>query len=389
VSDLAILGGEPAFPDGIPFVRPPTPPLERVVARLAPSYERGALTNGPLVAELEQRVAERLNVTHVVAVASCTAGLMLTLRGLAPTGAVLVPSFTFSAGPHAVAWNGLAVRFAECDPWSLQLDCADAAGRLDGVGAVMATHIAGAPCEAEAVETLAAGAGVPAVFDAAHAFGARRAGRPVGGFGAAEVFSLTPTKPLIAGEGGLVATNRGDLAEIVRIGRDYGNPGDYDTRFVGLNARMSELHAAVALESLGELDDHLAARTALARRYLDGFASVPGIRAQEVDPADVSTWKDFTVRVVADEFGAGRDAIVAALAAEGVDTRSYFDPPVHRQRAHVGRQPVELPVTDEVSASVVSLPLYRALDPAAIDAIIELFVTMHEHADELPRSRGR
>jgi dTDP-4-amino-4,6-dideoxygalactose transaminase len=386
VTRLAILDGDPAFPQGVPFVRPPTPPLERVVARLAPSYEQGVLTNGPLVAELERRAAERLGVTQVVAVASCTAGLMLTLRGLAPTGAVLVPSFTFSAGPHAVAWNGLAVAFAECDPASFQLDCADAAGRLEGVGAVMATHVAGAPAAAEAIEELAADAGVPALFDAAHAFGARRGNRAIGGFGAAEVFSLTPTKPLIAGEGGLVATDRDELAELVRVGRDYGNPGDYDARFVGLNARMSELHAAVALESLVELDDHLATRKRLARHYLAGLEPVPGISAQQVATGDASTWKDFTVRVRPEELGVSRDVVVAVLRAEGVDTRCYFDPPVHRQRAHAGPRPVDLPVTDAVSAGVVSLPLYRDLDPTAIDRISELLAQVHAHAAELASS---
>ena len=97
-------------------------------------------------------------------------------------------------------------------------------------------------------------AGIPVVFDAAHALGAIADGTPVGGFGDAEVFSLTPTKVLVAGEGGLVATRRRGLAKRLRIGRDYGNPGDYDTQFVGLNARMSEFHAAMALQSLEILD---------------------------------------------------------------------------------------------------------------------------------------
>ncbi len=379
----ALLGGRPAFPDGIPLSRPPAPPLDRVVRRLAPSYDKGILTNGPLVAELERRSAERLGVRRVVGVASCTAGLMLVLRVLDLDGAVLAPSFTFSAGPHAVAWNGLPVAFAECDPQSFQLDCTDASDRLEGAGAVMATHVFGAPCDAGAVEKLAAAAGVPAVFDAAHAFGALRGARPVGGFGHAEVFSLSPTKPLTAAEGGLVATGRDDLADAVRIGRDYGNPGDYDTRFVGLNARMSELHAAVALESLAEVDEHIATRETRARHYIDGLGTIPGVEPQHVDIGDRSTWKDLTVRVSAHDFGTGRDALVAALRAEGVDTRRYFDPPVHRQRAHAGAQPVNLPVTDDVAANVVSLPIYRDLDPGVVDRIVEVMATVHAHADQI------
>ena len=110
----AILGGDPAFASRLPFSRPFTPPLERVTARLAPSYERGVLTNGPLVRELEEALAQRLGVAHAVAVSSATSGLILTLAALRPRGPVVVPSFTFCATAHAVAWNGLAPAFADC-----------------------------------------------------------------------------------------------------------------------------------------------------------------------------------------------------------------------------------------------------------------------------------
>ncbi len=158
----AVLGGSPAFPDGLPFVRPPVPPLARVMERLAPSYDRGMLTNGPLVRELEAAAAERLGVRHVLAVSACTSGLMLAVRALVPEGRVVLPSMTFSASAHAVAWNGLQPRFAECEPDTFQMDLADAETLLDGAGALMATHIFGAPCRPVEVEQVAARAGIPA-----------------------------------------------------------------------------------------------------------------------------------------------------------------------------------------------------------------------------------
>jgi dTDP-4-amino-4,6-dideoxygalactose transaminase len=339
------------------------------MARLAPSWERGVLTNGPLVAELEATVAERLGVRHVVAVSSCTAGLMLALRALVPPGGrVVLPSFTFSATGHAVAWCGLEPVYAECEPESFQLDPADAARRLDGAAALVATHVFGAPCDVAALTALAAQAGVPLVFDAAHALGAEHRGRPVGSFGDAEVFSLSPTKTVVAGEGGLVATDREDVAEAVRIGRDYGNPGDYDTRFVGLNARMSELHAAVALESLADLDANLARRRAAAEAYRGLLAEVPGVQPQAVAPHDASTWKDFTVRISRRLLGSSRDDVAAALAAAGIDTRRYFDPPVHRQRSHA-RWSAPLPVTEQVASEVLSLPIYPGLSRGAVERV--------------------
>ena len=200
---------------------------------------------------------------------------------------------------------------------------------------------------------------------------------------------MTPTKLVIAGEGGLVATNRADVAAAVRIGRDYGNPGDYDTRFVGLNARLSEMHAATALESFADLDENLALRRSVAARYCDGLRSVPGIDVQIVDDGDESTYKDFTVRIDEADFGLSRDGAVAALRSRGVDTRSYFWPPVHRQHAYRAVAGGPLPVTDEVAGRVVSLPIFPGLALDAVDAVVAILAGVHEHAEEVREAIAR
>lgn len=374
----AILGGPPAFPEPLPFARPFTPPLADVVCRLEPSYERGMLTNGSLV---EDQAARRLGMDHVVAVSSCTTGLMLTLQALDPCGPGLLPIFTFSASAHAIAWNGLRPMF--------RVRPVLVPGRHRPprrAGPRRRSH-SRHPRVRGAVRHRAPGsagrsAGIPLVFDAAHALGASRDGRPVGRFGAAEVFSLSPTKLVVGGEGGLVATADAALDERLRTARDYDNPGDYDTRFVGLNGRMSELHAAVALASLDLLDEHLRRRRSLAERYRDGLAQVPGIALQLVNANDRSTFKDFTVAVDPAGFGLSRDALVQALWAEGIDARCYFFPPVHRQQAYAHLEPAHLPVTDDVAGRVVSLPLFARLAPAAVDQTVEALVALHEHADE-------
>jgi dTDP-4-amino-4,6-dideoxygalactose transaminase len=380
---LAILGAPPAFADGVPFVRAPTPPLERVMKLLQPSWDRGMLTNGPLVRALEEQTADLLGVEHVVAVSSCTTGLMLALQAVSSPGEVILPSFTFSASAHAVAWNGSAPRFCECDPRSFQLDVADAAGRAGRVDAILATHVFGAPCPVDEVESLATNLGVPVVFDAAHAFGALHSSVPVARFGDASVFSLTPTKPLVAGEGGLVASMRDDVAHHIRLGRDYGNPCDYDTRFAGLNGRMSEMHAAVALASLECFDELQRRRDAIVYTYRASLESVPGVRTQSIAVTNVSTWKDFTIAIDAERFGLERDALRCALTAEGIDTRCYFDPPVHRQRAYAADPLPELPVTDRVAASVLSLPIFPSLEADHVARIVEVIATVHERAEEV------
>jgi dTDP-4-amino-4,6-dideoxygalactose transaminase len=380
----AALGGAPAFADGFPFFRPAKPPFERVAARMAASFETGMVTNGPHVRALEAAAAERLGVPHVVAVASCTAGLMLVTQALATPGtAVVMPSFTFSATAHAAHWAGTTPRFVECDTASQQIDVEHAAAHLDGASLLVGTHVFGAPCRPDDVVALGRRAGIPVLFDAAHGFGGLCRGRPLGGFGDAEVFSLSPTKVLMAGEGGLVSTSDDALAERLRLGRDYGNPGDYDTRFVGLNARMSEMHAAIALESLAEIDVHLDIRRSLAARYAAALAEVPGLTPQAVDPDDLSTYKDYTIVVDETRFGLDRDQLVAALRAEGIDTRPYFWPPVHRQQAYAHLDTPELPRTDHVSSRVVSLPLWRDMPDGSVERIVDALAAIHAHAAEI------
>jgi dTDP-4-amino-4,6-dideoxygalactose transaminase len=200
------------------------------------------------------------------------------------------------------------------------------------------------------------------------------------------VFSLSPTKVLIAGEGGLIATRNDDLAARLRLGVDYGNPGNYDTQFAGLNARMSELHAAVALCSLDEIDDHLVIRRDLAARYRAGLADVPGVEVQAVSDEDECTYKDLTVIVDETVFGVDRDTVARALKAEGIDTRPYFWPPVHRQTAYAHLDTGELPVTDRVSGRVVSLPLWRDIPAGAVESVVEVVANVHAHAEQIAAS---
>ncbi|HEX8770524.1 MAG TPA: DegT/DnrJ/EryC1/StrS family aminotransferase, partial [Acidimicrobiales bacterium] len=365
----AAIGGAPALTQAVPFVKPPVPALSAVSKRLAPSYDRGILTNGPLVRELEEVTAERLGTAQVIAVSSCTSALMLVLRAFAVQGSVIVPSFTFCATAQAASWNGLDPIFVDCDPSSLQVAIPSVEAEVGPASALVATHIFGAPGPVDALEATADAHGVPLLFDAAHGFGATHDGKPIGGFGTAEVFSLSPTKPLVAGEGGLVSTNDDALASAVRDGRNYGDSGDYDPRLLGLNARMSELHAALALEGLAQFDESLARRRQVAQWYITALESVPGVACQRVTQGDESTYKDFGILIDPEEFGTSRDAIWAALKADGVETRRYFSPPVHRQRYYHDRYPSDLPVTDAVASRVLNLPIYPSLDEDATTVI--------------------
>jgi dTDP-4-amino-4,6-dideoxygalactose transaminase len=371
------------FPDGLPLARPTIADPVGVARRIEEIISSEVLTNGPTVRELEERAASYLGVRHCVAVSSCTTGLMLVLRAAEISGDVIVPSFTFAATAHAVAWNGLRPVFADVDPHTLTLspEAAERAIRVR-VSAILATHVYGTPCDVEGLADVAGRNGIALFYDAAHGFGSQRDGRMVGGFGSAEVFSMTPTKTLIAGEGGIIATNDDLLAERCRIGRNYGNPGDYDCRFVGLNARMSELHAALALASFEDLEERIAVRGKLAARYREVLAEIPGVEFPVVRDEDRSTYKDLSILVDEESFGMSADQVGEALTAEGIETRRYYSPPVHRMRAYRASTVADLPNTDRASRAALCLPLSTDMTDAHIDRVGEAIRRIHSHSGD-------
>jgi dTDP-4-amino-4,6-dideoxygalactose transaminase len=369
----AVRGGRPLFPDGLPLARPAVPDVDKLVGELRDILTSGVLTNGPRVRALEEAAADYLDVRHAVAVSTCTAGLMLVLRGTELTGDVIVPSFTFQATAHAVSWNGLRPAFADIDPETLTLS-ATAASRATGMrtSAIVATHTYGTPADVDGLIEAARQSGVRLFFDAAHAFGSRHADRPIGGFGDAEVFSMTPTKPLVAGEGGIVATNDDELAARVRRLRDYGKEDDYDVRVIGLNARLSELHGAVALASLRGLDERIEQRNELANGYRRALSEVPGISFPSVRPGDISTYKDLTILIDRDAMRLDARTLAEALAAEGVETRRYYAPPVHHTTAYRAvANGIRLPVTEEAAGRVLTLPLWVGMTIGDVERVAE------------------
>jgi dTDP-4-amino-4,6-dideoxygalactose transaminase len=307
------------------------------------------------------------------------------MKAMGLTGGVVLPSFTFSATGHALVWNGLEPVFADCDRATHQLDPEKAAESVtEETSAILGAHMFGSPCDVEALAALARSRGLAMVFDAAHAFGAKIGGRPVGSFGDVEVFSLSPTKVLISAEGGMVATNDDELARKVRIGRDYGNPGNYNCEFAGLNARMSELHAVLGLHSLRHLDENVAARNRLVARYKKNLSTVEGIAYQEHLPDTLSTFKDFSLIVDESRMGVGRNELAKALAADGIGSRPYFDPPLHRQDAYAqyrAQAEARLPETNYVAEHALSIPLFSHMSEQDVDAVSEAIGRIAAHGE--------
>jgi dTDP-4-amino-4,6-dideoxygalactose transaminase len=362
---------QPVFQEKFRFIKPTLPPLASVLDEYARCYAEGMITNSSLVARLEAAVAERLQVAHCVAVSSCTSGLMLALRALDLQGEVILPSFTFFATGHAVLWNGLQPVFADCTPDTWNLDPADVERRITArTCAIIGVHMYGNPCDIEALADIAARRKLKLIFDAAHAFGSRYRGRPIGQFGDAEVFSLSPTKLLVAGEGGLVTTSDGTLAHRLRAARNYGDLGAYDPEILGLNARMTEFNAALALAGLPLVDAKVDRHNQIAATYRRLLSATPGIDFQKIDPGNTSTHKDYSVHLRSDTSKLSRDKLASILLEENIETKRYFYPPLHRQKLYTDYRPAageELEWTDSVSEGILSLPIYESLPEDTVE----------------------
>jgi len=388
VDKPAILGGTPIFNQFIPLVQPTLPPYDgRLARQVAELFETGMLTKGKYLSEFEARVAEYLGVKHAVAVSSCTLGLLLTYQGLGFEGEVIVPSFTFMATVHPLVWVNAEPVFVDIDPYTWNIDPAKVEAAItERTTAIVAVHNFGNPAPVAELEAIAHRYGLKLVFDAAHGFGSLYRGRPVGGFGDAEVFSLSPTKLLVAGEGGIVATNNDDLAEHIRVGREYGNPGDYDSRFPGLNARLPEFNAILGLRSLEMLEENALRRNRVAAAFRERLGQIPGLNFQRVHPEDRSSYKDFSLLIDEAAFGLTRDELALALRAENIDTRKYHDPPVHTHTAYrylYERYRDNLPVTDSIAPRSLSLPIWSHMDEATVDGICTAIERIHTYADEV------
>lgn len=377
----AILGGVPAFHEQVPMVRPVLPPFSEMAGSIESILSSGMVTKGRFMRDFERAVAEHLGVKHAVAVSSCTSGLMLVHQALGLSGDVIIPSFTFMATASSVVWAQLRPVFADVDRFTNNIDPASVEAAITPkTTAVVAVHQFGNPADITPLQGIADRHGLKLIFDAAHGAGARYQGVPVGKQGDAQVFSLSPTKLLITGEGGLVTTNNDDLAEKIRMGREYGNDGSYDTLFAGLNARMPEFNALLGLHSLKMLEQAASNRNETVALFQEVLGQVPGIGFQQVRQGDRHSYRELSITIDTEKFGLSRDELAQALAAENIDTRKYYQPPIHKQTAYrtfYDGQP--LPGTDWLSAHSLSLPMWSNMSTEVAMNLCRAIQRLHEN----------
>jgi dTDP-4-amino-4,6-dideoxygalactose transaminase len=340
--------------------------------------ENGRITNfGKYVNAFEAALSAYLG-TYVATVSSGTAGLIMALQalGVQPGDKVILPSFTFMATAQAILYVGGVPVFAEIDD-DLTMSPADLSALLArhaDVAAVLPVHTYGLPCQVDQLQAVVddvqrSSKPIALLYDAAHAFGSARANRPVGGFGDAEVFSLSVTKVLVSVEGGIVSSRNPDLIDRIRRSRNYGIQEQYNASWPGLNGKMSELHAIVGVYNLQRIESHLAIRAQQARYYLQQLHQRTTFRTLPW-PEDVThTFKDFTI-LLPDALSNQREALIALLNQQGIETRAYFCPPVHQQHLFQRFADRPLPRTEAIARQILTIPFYTSITAAEIDYVV-------------------
>ncbi len=344
------------------------------------------LTMGAVTKEFETRFAEFLGVKHAIAVSNATVALHLACLALkiGPGDEVIVPSLTFVATANAVLYTGARVRFADIlgpDELTISPEAIEAQ-ITPATKAIMVMHYGGYPCRMQKVMEIAARHGLAVIEDAAHAPGASLDGKSLGTWGDVGCFSFFSNKNLSTGEGGMLVTNRDDVAETVRLLRSHGMTSltwdrhqghayTYDVVAVGYNYRMDEIRAALGLVQLGKLSANNARRGQITERYWTELEDV-GVGLPFRDMMGQSAFHLFPMLLPE---GINRYPFMDELRTAGIQTSIHY-PPIHKfsvyREAYLD---VALDKTEHVAEREITLPLYPTMTDEQVEMVIRAVKT--------------
>lgn len=374
--DLSINGAAPAFQNPLHVGRPNIGSRETFLRYAEEIFDRRWLSNnGPVVQEFEQRVADYHNVKHCIAMCNGTVALEIAIRALDLDGEVIVPSYTFIATAHALYWQGVVPVFADIDPVTHTLNPAAVRKMITPrTTGIIGVHLWGRPAPVKELQEISDEYGLKLMFDAAHAFGCSFWGKSVGSFGACEVLSFHATKFMNTFEGGAILTNDDNLAETMRLMRNFGFSKIDNVALPGTNGKMIEISAAMGIVNLDEIDGVVEANRRNYMAYREGLSGLPDISLLGFDESEHNNYQ-YVVIEVSENSPVTRDRIIEVLSAENILARKYFWPGCHNMKPYSDLYPhagLMLPNTQQVAERVIVLPTGTTVDEEMVKAVTQV-----------------
>jgi UDP-4-amino-4,6-dideoxy-N-acetyl-beta-L-altrosamine transaminase len=361
------------------------------VAAVAATLRSDWLTTGPALTAFEEQVAAYCGARCGAALSSATAALHATCHalGIGAGDRVWTSPISFVASANCALYCDATVDFVDIDPRSYNICPIELKNKLSAAAqrnalpkALIAVHFGGLPCDLRELAALTRPYGIAIIEDATHAFGATYRGERVGScrYSDAAVFSFHAIKSITTGEGGMVVTNRENIAQSVRRFRSHGitpntsasEPWRYEQRELGFNYRMTDLQAALGTSQLAKLDTFVARRTELAKRYDQGLAELP-LQLPGRDAGSTSAWHLYPIQIVAGDRAGTRRKLFLELLRNGIGSQVHYIP-IHTQPFYrgLGFRAGQFPVAEHYYDGALSLPLFVDLTESDQDRVIEV-----------------
>lgn len=361
----------------IPVTQPFLPPLEEFNEYLKDIWERKWLTNnGHYHKELEQALCDYLGVKHICLFSNGTLALITALQALHIKGEVITTPYSFVATTHALWWNNIKPVFVDVEPDFLNIDPVKIESAITAeTTAIMPVHVYGNPCNVEAIQKIAGTHGLKVIYDAAHAFGTKIAGKSVLNFGDLSVLSFHATKVFTTIEGGAIVCHDAKMKDRIDKLKNFGFAGETTVVAPGINAKMNEVQAAFGLLQLKYIDEAIAKRKTISNAYRTALTDLPGITMLP-EPKDVITpYSYFPILVNEKKYGKSRDSLYDILKAAGIYARRYFYPlissfPMYKTLPSAKQE--NLSMANTIAEEVLCLPIYPDMSEDDLDKVIRL-----------------
>lgn len=353
----------------IPVTKTFLPPQEEYQAILKRAWDKQWITNrGELVVELEQKLKAHLGVPHLTITTNGTLPLQIAIKALGLTGEIITTPFSYVATTSSIVWEGCTPVFVDIDPEFLTIDETKIEAAITPrTSAILATHVFGNPCNVEVIEDIARRHGLKVIYDAAHCFGVTYNGRSIFEYGDVSTCSFHATKIFHTGEGGAMFTSDPVLHQRLFFHHNFGHKSPTEFYGLGINAKISEIQAALGLSVLNHIDHIFSERARIFKRYELRFQGLP---LQRIRLRAGTEW-NYSYYYIILETEEKLLEIMSKLEAEDILVRRYFYPSLNSLPY---LKNTEIPISEDISKRIICLPVYTELADSEVDRISSIII---------------